>query len=369
MRVGVVKEIKDQERRVGLTPAGVQQLLADGHTIVVETGAGSEAGYDDQSYRLAGATIGTAEEAWGSDLVLKVKEPLASEFRYFDGQILFTFLHLAGVPAALTKALIKGRVTAIAYECVTDENGRYPLLAPMSAIAGNMAASIGAYYLAQTAGGKGIQPGKILDRHHGKVLVIGDGVVGLHAARSACGLGASVFLFGRERGRHEALLSSCPGSLQFVESSDAAVSEHIREADLVIGAVLRPGDRSPHVVSEAMVESMEAGSVLVDVSIDQGGCIETSQPTTHSNPVYRCHDVIHYAVTNMPGAYPRTATQALTEATLPYARRLAGSRLDALQTDPLFAAGVNTHRGLITNKPVAHALKLDSLYQPLTELL
>lgn len=369
MRIGVIKEIKDQECRVALTPDGARQLVAAGHQVMVENEAGTGSGFENSEYEQAGAVIADTGEAWHSDLVLKIKEPQATEYRYFDGQILFTYLHLAGVSPALTKALIKGKVTAIAYECVTDADGRYPLLAPMSAIAGNMACSIGGYYLARTTGGKGIQLGRVMDRCNGKVMVIGDGIVGMHAVRTACGLGANVFLFGRNRSRHEKMLAAGPANLHFVESSDRNISEHIRDTDLVVGAVLLPGDRAPHVVSGAMVETMQTGSVIVDVSIDQGGCIETSRPTSHTDPVYRYNDVIHYCVTNMPGAYPRTATHALTDATLPYIRKLADKKLDALSADPLFAEGVNTYQGFITSETIARSLQLGALYKPLAGLL
>jgi len=369
MQIGVVREVKDQERRVALTPECVRRLCDAGHGIVIERDAGISSGFADDQYEQAGARIGDTDAAWDNRLVVKIKEPQPEEYRYFDGQILFTFLHLAGVAPALTKALVKGRVTAIAYECVEDENGRYPLLAPMSAIAGNMACSVGVQYLARTAGGKGVQLGRVLDRSNGKVMVIGDGVVGLHTARSACGLGAGVWLFGRDRRRQETMLATCPDNLQFIDSTDEMIAEHIRDADLVVGAVVLPGDRAPRVVSREMVESMQPGSVIVDVSIDQGGCIETSRPTTHSEPVYRYSDVIHYCVTNMPGAYPRTATLALTDATLPYVRRLADQGEESLAADPLLAAGVNTHQGFITNRTVADALQLEPLYQPLSVLL
>jgi len=368
MRIGVVKEIKDQERRVALTPDGARELVAAGHEVVVEHDAGCGSGFENADYESAGTIIAGTDEAWDSELVLKIKEPLAEEFHYFAGQILFTYLHLTGVPAALTKALIKSRVTAIAYECVTDSNGRYPLLAPMSAIAGNMACSVGVYHLSRTAGGKGVQPGRVLDRSNGKVMVIGDGVVGLHAAHSARGLGANVFLFGRNRARHEDMLATTPDTFRFIESREDTISEHVRDAALVIGAVLLPGARTPHVVSKSMVESMQADSVVVDVSIDQGGCIETSRPTTHSEPVYRHGDVLHYCVTNMPGAYPRTATHVLTHATFPYVRRLADQGLDSLAADPLFAAGMNTHQGFITSETIARTLRLNALYKPLSEL-
>lgn len=369
MRIGVIKEIKDFEHRVALTPAGARELCSAGHAVFVETDAGVASGYTDAEYQEAGASIVATEQAWDSELIVKVKEPLAPEFSFFNHQLLFTFLHLAGVPASLTKALIKGKVTAIAYENVEDADGRYPLLAPMSAIAGNMAASIGSYYLAHTAGGKGVQLGQVLGQRNGKVMVIGDGVAGQHAARTADALGANVFLFGRGPDKYELLRGECSPALQFIESSSETIGDHINDTDLVIGAVLVPGDRAPHVVTRAMVESMQTGSVVVDVSIDQGGCIETAHPTTHSEPVYYHGNVLHYAVTNMPGAYPHTATDALARATLPYVRRLADAGLQILKDDPRFGCGVNTHEGFVTHEPVARIFKLESLYKPFSELI
>lgn len=368
MRIGLIKETKDQERRVALTPAGVGELHSAGHEIVVELGAGAGVGISDATYEQAGAHIVTTEQAWDSELVIKVKEPQAGELVYFNGQILFAFLHLAGVAATLTKALIKGKVSAIAYELIADTDGRYPLLAPMSAIAGNMATSVGAWYLAASQGGKGMQLGTVLGQHHGRVMVIGDGVVGQHAARSAAGLGAEVLLFGRDATKSERLRSEFATGLSYVESTPDAIRAHIGNADLVIGAVLLPGDRTPRIVSREMVASMQAGSVIVDVSIDQGGCIETSRATSHSNPVYREADVIHYAVTNMPGAYPLTATHALTTASLPYIHRLADHGLTGCRQDRRFTRAMNTHRGFITSETIATALDLPSLYRDFAEL-
>lgn len=364
MRIGVVREIKDKENRVALTPDGARSLVERGHTVRIERDAGVGAGHDDAAYREVGAGIVDTVAAWDCDLVLKVKEPQESEFRYFDGQILFTYLHLSGVPAALTKALIKARMTAIAYETVEDRDGRFPLLMPMSAIAGNMTVAVGSHYLARPNGGKGTQLGAVLGQRNGKVLVIGDGTVGEHATRTADGMGANVCLFGRSPTKYEQIRRHTSDAVQYIESTPDNIAAHLTDADLVIGAVLLPGDRAPHLVSEAMIQRMQPGSVAIDVSVDQGGCFETTRATTHSDPVYELHGVIHYAVSNMPGAYPRTATRALTHATLPYVQQLADRGLDALHDDPYFAKGVNTHAGLITCKPVAHAHRLDSLYQP-----
>lgn len=366
MRIGVIREIKDQEFRVALTPAQAHVLITGGHEVAVEHAAGAGAGYSDQDYADAGALLCATSAAWASDLVLKIKEPLPSEYTFFDGQMLFTYLHLAGVSYTLTMALVKAQMTAIAYENVTDDTGRFPLLAPMSAIAGNMAASVANFYLARTQGGKGIQLGNILGERHGRVLVIGDGTVGQHAARTADALGAKVTLFGRRPDKAAQLRSECSAALEFHESTAETISTALLDADAVIGAVLLPGARAPHVVTEAMVKSMQAGSVIVDVSIDQGGCIETSQPTHHSDPVYVMHDVVHYAVTNMPGAYPHTATKALTQVTFPYIQSLADKGIDALQENTGFAAGVNVHQGMINNRAVATTHQLDKLYQPFT---
>jgi len=364
MRIGVVKEIKDRENRVALTPAGALDLVEAGHEVIVEENAGIGSGFSNDEYRKNGANIVPTERAWDTDLILKVKEPQETEYGYLHDNILFTYLHLAGVPDTLTKALIKARTTAIAYETVENKAGRFPLLAPMSAIAGNMAAQFGAWYLARFNGGKGIQLGRMLTRRHGKAMVIGDGTVGQHAAMTADGMGADVLLFGRNRNKFLELKKNELNDISFVESNNENIAEHVKNVDLLIGAVLQPGDRAPHVVSEEMVSTMQAGSVIVDVSIDQGGCIETSRPTTHSDPVFTCHDVIHYCVTNMPGAYPRTATIALTEQTLPYIHKLANNGLHCLEKDPGFVRGVNVYQGFITCEPVAKALGLESQYKP-----
>lgn len=366
MLIGVVKEIKDRENRVALTPEGAAMLVHHGHAVRIESGAGQGAGFSDAAYEAVGARLSDTAGAWDTDIVLKVKEPQAVEYRYLKQNILFTFLHLAGIPAELTRALLRAKTTAIAYETVEDQNRRFPLLAPMSAIAGNMAVVIGSYYLAMTNGGKGVQPGHIQEVRHGKIVVLGDGVVGQHAAMTADGMGANVYLFGRTRKKYLELADIGINEVMYVESNPDNIRQHIRDADLVIGAVLIPGARAPRLVTEEMVMQMQTGSVLVDVSIDQGGCMETSRPTTHSDPVYVKHGVIHYCVSNMPGAYSRTATQALTQATLPYVVNLAQHGLHALREDSGFSKGVNTHDGYITCKPVATALGLESQYREFT---
>ncbi len=363
MKLGLIKEIKNKENRVGLTPAGVAALIARGHQVSVEQGAGIGSGFSDQAYQHAGASIVGTEQAWNSELVIKVKEPIASEYPYLKQQVVFTFFHLAGVPRALTEALLAGKTSAVAYETLEDKHGRLPLLAPMSAVAGNMAVQMGAHYLAAYNGGKGIMLGSVLGKRHGHVLIIGDGVVGSHAARTAIGLGANVTVAGLLPENAARLQAEISSEISFVISEPATIAEHVRNADLVVGAVLTHGARAAHVVTEAMVKTMQPGSVIVDVSIDQGGCIETAQVTSHDAPVYEKHGVIHYCVGNMPGAYPRTSTLALTDATLPYVLKLADNGLTALRHEAEFAKALNTHSGYITCLPVAEALFLKERYR------
>jgi alanine dehydrogenase len=365
MRVGVVKEIKDKENRVALTPVGAGQLVAEENHVSVEEDAGVGSGFSNDEYLSAGAEIVSTAEAWDNDMVIKVKEPLEQEYQFLKDNLLFTYFHLAGVPVALTDALIKAGTSAIAYETVEDDQGRLLLLAPMSAVAGNVAASVGVYYLARFNGGKGVQLGRVMGERHGKVMVIGSGIVGQHAAHTLESMGANVYVFGRKRSSFEAMQYASPEDMKFVESTPENIANHIKGTDLVVGAVLQAGARAPHVVSNAMVKSMQPGSVIVDVSIDQGGCIETARPTSHSDPVYVTHDVIHYCVTNMPGAYPRTSTIALTNVTLPYISKLAASGLAALKQDSGFGKGLNTHQGMITCHPVAAALAYEDMYKPL----
>jgi alanine dehydrogenase len=361
VKIGIPKEIKDNENRVGLTPEGVRSVTAAGGEIRLERRAGEGCGFPDRDYEAAGALITDAATAWESDLVIKVKEPQPPELSKLRGQIVFTYFHLAGTPRELTDALLSSGTTAIAYETIEDARGRFPLLAPMSAIAGSMAPLIGSYYLARFAGGRGTLLGTVLGERHGKVLIVGDGVVGLHAADVASGLGANIVVFGLDPSR-AGEFERMPG-VAYLHSSPESIAQHVVDADLLIGAVLRPGARAPHVVTETMVRSMPAGSVIVDVSIDQGGCVETSRPTTHSSPVFTVHGVTHYCVTNMPGAYPRTATAALTTATLPYVRKLVSGGVAAVLADPGFAKGVNTHRGFVTHRAVAEALGLQHRYR------
>lgn len=348
---------------MALTPSGAAALVRAGHSVRVEHGAGLGSGFSDQEFRGAGAVLVDQETAWDTELVIKVKEPLASEYPYLRRQILFTYLHLSGSPTALTEALLLAGTTAVAYETVENAHGGLPLLAPMSAVAGNMAATMGAYYLARFNQGKGVLLGKVQGRPHGKVVIVGDGVVGRHAGASTAGMGARVFVCGRHPERAEELRRVVSPDMVFVESTPEQVALHLQDADLVVGAVLRRGARAPHVVSEAMVRAMEPGSVIVDVSIDQGGCVETARPTSHSDPVYLTHGIIHYCVTNMPGAYPRTSTLALTDATLPYIVQLVGHGIAALRRDAGFARGVSAFRGHLTSGAVAGDLDMGDRYR------
>ena len=365
MKVGLIKEIKSRENRVGLTPEGVAALVARGHQIVVEQTAGVGSGFSDVLYQQAGAHIGTTAQAWDNELIIKVKEPIEAEYSFLKQQIVFTFFHLAGAPLALTQALLASKTSAVAYETLEDENSRLPLLAPMSAVAGNMAVQMGCHYLAAHQGGKGVLLGAVLGKRHGQVLIIGDGVVGSHAARTAVGLGANVTVAGLFPENAVRLQRDISSDIAFVISEPATIAEHVGKADLVVGAVLIHGARATHVVTDAMVQSMQPGSVIVDVSIDQGGCIETAHATSHDRPVYEKHGVIHYCVSNMPGAYPRTSTLALTDATLAYVIKLADKGLLALQQDQGFAKALNTHQGYITCQPVAESLELMDYYRPL----
>ena len=348
MKIGVPKEIKDMESRVALTPDGVARLCGSGHGVIVEEGAGVGSGFADRDYLAAGARIGKVEDAWDADLVVKVKEPLNSEFRFLHRQMVFTFFHLAGGAPELTQALLDSGTTAIAYETLEDAEGHLPLLAPMSAVAGNMASLMGAYYLGRTQGGKGVQLGEVLGTRHGRVLIIGDGVVGFHAARTAYGLGATVTVAGLDAEKADRMRAAIGADLGFFLSEPRAIADELRRTDLLIGAVLIRGAKAEFVVTRDMVKNLEPGSVVVDVSIDQGGCIETSRPTSHSDPVYREEGVIHYCVTNMPGAYPRTSTLALTDATFPYVAMLADQGVEALRGATGLGRSLNVYRGHIT---------------------
>ena len=358
MIIGVPKEIKDKEFRVGIVPAGVLKLAASGHTILIESGAGLGSGISDQEYEAAGAKlIQDAATLFGeAELVMKVKEPLAREYEYMrPGLILFTYLHLAPLPE-LTRVLLDTKVTAIAYETVSRDNEFLPLLAPMSEVAGRMSIQVGAHYLEKEAGGRGILLGGITGVAPGRVVILGSGTVGTNAAQMAVGLGAEVTVMGRNSSRLATLERTFSGKIKTRLSSRENIAAEISRADLVVGAVLVPGAAAPKLITRDMLTLMQKGAVLVDVSIDQGGCIETARPTTHSDPVYEVEGIIHYCVANMPGAVPRTSTFALTNATLPFAHAIADKGLPAaILADPALKRGVNTYQGFITNREVAEA--------------
>lgn len=359
MRIGVPKEIKKDEYRVGLTPTSVRELVARGHEVVIESGAGAGIGMDDDVYRRAGAIIGArAAEVWAhAEMIVKVKEPQVVEFPLMTpGQVLFTYLHLAPDPEQ-TRRLLAADVIAIAYETVGGPDHTLPLLSPMSEVAGRMAVQAGAHCLEREAGGAGILLGGVPGVKAANVVVIGGGVVGTNAIRVAMGVEAQVTVIDRSLPRLKELDFQFGGRLNTIYSTAGAIEEYVADADLVIGAVLVPGAAAPMLVTRAMVRAMRAGSVLVDVAIDQGGCFETSRPTIHSDPTYVEERVVHYCVSNMPGAVPRTSTFALNNATLPYTLALAGKGYRrALADDPGLLAGLNVHRGSVTCEAVATAL-------------
>ncbi len=365
MKIGVPKEIKNQEMRVAMTPQGVARLKAAGHHIMIERNAGAGSGFSNEQYQQAGAELVPTEKAWCCDLVVKVKEPQAAEYEFLNGQILFTYLHLSGVDKQLTRVLLEKKVAALAYETLENEQGQLPLLAPMSAVAGNMSVLMGNFYLAEFNQGSGVLLAQILGEKSGKVLVIGDGVVGQHAARCALALGAEVTIAGLDRGKFERLEQTTLAGAKFLCSNPENIATAVQEQNLVVGAVLLKGARAPRIVTEEMVKQMQAGSVIVDVSIDQGGCIETSRPTTHSKPVFIKHDVVHYCVTNMPGAYPQTSTLALTRVTIDYIQLLADQGIAAFMEKPWLAKAINIIQGRIVYKKIAEDLALMEYYQPL----
>ncbi|MCP8615634.1 alanine dehydrogenase [Salirhabdus salicampi] len=361
MRIGVPREIKNNENRVAISPSGVNTLTKAGHELLIETGAGLGSGFTDSEYKLAGAQItANAVETWEADMVMKVKEPLQEEYHYFrEGLILFTYLHLAAEPA-LTKALIEKKVTSIAYETIQQQNGTLPLLTPMSEVAGRMATQIGAQFLERPKGGKGILLGGIPGVKRGKVSIIGGGVVGTNAAKIAIGLGAEVTILDLNPGRLRELDDLFGGQVNTVMSNHHNIGEAIAESDLVIGAVLIPGAKAPKLVKEYMVKDMNPGSVIVDVAIDQGGIFETvDHITTHDNPTYEKHGVVHYAVANMPGAVPRTSTIGLTNVSVPYALKIANGYKKAITDDQALLKGLNTIDGYVTYKAVANAHGID----------
>lgn len=369
MTIGVPKEIKDKEYRVAITPAGVDVLVKAGHKVIVERNAGVGSGISDEEYRKAGAeTADTAQEVFKqADMIIKVKEPFPQEYPLLrKNQILFTYLHLAPVPE-LTKALMKSGIVAVAYETVELENGSLPLLTPMSEVAGKIAVQVGAYYLMRAHGGMGVLLGGVPGVEKGRVVIIGGGVVGTSAAKVAIGLGAKVVIINQTIERLRYLDNIFGDRVETLASNFYNIKKAVIEADLVIGAVLIKGAKAPHLVTREMISKMKKGSVIVDVSIDQGGCVETIKPTSHSDPIYEVDGVIHYGVTNMPGAVPRTSTFALTNATLPYVIKLANLGIETLKQDPALAKGVNVFKGKITYKAVADAAGMD--FVPLERLL
>ncbi|MGG1556277.1 alanine dehydrogenase [Paenibacillus ferrarius] len=358
MIIGVPKEIKNNEYRVGMTPSSVLSYVKAGHTVIVETGAGQGIGFMDEAYKEAGAVIAaTAPEAWAAEMVVKVKEPLPGEYAFFrEGLILYTYLHLAPEPE-LTKALVENKVTAIAYETIQLDNGSLPLLTPMSEVAGRMSVQIGAHFLEKAHGGKGVLLSGVPGVEPAKVTIIGGGIVGTNAAKMALGLGAEVSIVDVNPDRLRQLDDLFGGRVKTLMSSPYAIAEAVRRADLVVGAVLIPGARAPRLVTEEMVKTMSPGSVIVDVAIDQGGSIETiDRITTHDNPTYTKHGILHYAVANMPGAVARTSTIALTNVTTAYGLQIAGKGYARAAVDnKAIARGINTLGGHVTYRAVAEA--------------
>lgn len=363
MKIGVPKEVKNNEARVAMTPDGVARLVQSGNTVVIELNAGVGSGFLDKQYKQAGASLVSAAEAWDVDLVVKVKEPQPSEYKYFAKQIVFTFFHLAGVDINLTKELIKKGTTALAYETLVDNNGRLPILEPMSAIAGNMSVLLGAYYLASFNQGKGMQLGTVLNNTYGKVVIIGDGIVGQHAAKVASAMGTNVAIAGLDKTKWDKQNRNLFPAVNYFISNMKSISEQIVDADLVVGAVYCRGEKAPKTVTEEMLKTMQLGSVIVDVSIDQGGCFETSRPTTHVDPVFVKHGVVHYCVSNMPGAYPKTSTIALTNITINYIQDIAENSLNGFMSDKGKIQSIIVYKGKIISEKIAKNLDLLSYYK------
>lgn len=358
MKVGIPREVKNNEFRVAITPAGVRELVTAGHQVQVERGAGEGSAIQDEEYVRAGAhVVDSADEVWASaDLLLKVKEPVAEEYhRLRQNQVLFTYLHLAA-SRSCTEALLAAGTTAIAYETVQTADRALPLLAPMSEVAGRIAPQVGAYHLMRSAGGRGVLPGGVPGTAAGEAVVIGGGVAGSSATRVATGMGFRVTLLDKDIDKLRQAERVFGGTVQTIASNALELERAVLRADLVVGAVLVPGARAPRLVSDELVARMKPGSVLVDIAIDQGGCFEGSRPTTHAEPTFRVHDSVFYCVANMPGAVPNTSTHALTNATLPYVLQLAnrGWR-EALHRDQALARGLNTHDGQLVHRPVAEA--------------
>jgi len=362
MIIGIPKEIKTLENRVSMTPGSVETLVRRGHTVLVQKGAGVGSGLSDIEYAAAGAKlVDTAAEAWSAQMVIKVKEPMAAEYRFLRSDLLlFTYLHLAA-DEAQTKALLASGTTGVAYETVQLPDRSLPLLLPMSEVAGRMAPQVGAHALEKSQGGRGMLLGGVPGVAPANVAIIGGGVVGTNAAKIAVGLGARVTVFDVNHARMQYLDDIFSSRIVTMTSSDPNLRAAVREADLVIGAVLVPGAKAPHLVTREMIGTMREGSVIVDVAVDQGGCVETIKATTHDNPTYVVDGVVHYGVANMPGAVPRTSTFALVNQTLPYALRLADKGLDALRADGALALGLNTYKGQLTCPAVGEALGIEAI--------
>lgn len=359
MLIGLPKEVKDNEFRVGMTPAAVRTLTHHGHRVRVESGAGMGSSFSDQEYHKAGAEIVEGCEAvWSAELVIKVKEPVVSEHALLrPGLLLFTFLHLAS-NKILTEALLNSGTTAIAYETVQSASGQLPLLTPMSEVAGRMAPQVGATYLMKSHGGRGVLMSGVPGVSPASVVVLGGGIVGSNAARIAVGYGAQVTVLDVSHDRLKALDDLYRGQIETRFSDRHTIEEVIAAADLIIGAVLIPGARAPWLISADMLPNLRKGAVIVDVAVDQGGCVETSRPTTHSDPVYEVDGIVHYCVANMPGAVPRTSTMALSNQTVPYILKLADEGINALRQDPALQSGLNIHQGKITHEALAESLNM-----------
>ncbi len=368
MKIGVVKEIKDKEYRIAVPPNMVAGLVQAGHQVVVESTAGEGSGFIDDEFKQAGAQIVDVSKAWGSDMVVKVKEPLPSEYHFLRKDlILFTYFHLAA-SEELTRAVIDKGIIGIAYETVELPNGSLPLLTPMSEVAGRMAVQEGAYYLKKTAGGSGKLLGGVPGTPPCNVVIIGGGVVGTNAAEMALGMGAHVTIVTRNVNRLRYLGEVLHGNLETRVENSSSIAESVKDADLLIGAVLIPGGKAPKLITRAMIKTMKPGSVIVDVAIDQGGCMETSRATSYSDPTYVVDGIIHYCVANVPGAVPRTSAIALSNATYPYALKLANLGVDkAVSTDSALAKGVNVYKGKLVHQDIAETFGLE--FTPLEKLL
>ncbi|WP_022663278.1 alanine dehydrogenase [Paucidesulfovibrio longus] len=361
MVIGIPKEIKKMENRVAMTPGAVQTLVRQGHKVLVEAGAGLGSGCTDEQYEVAGAELVSAAEAWGAEMVIKVKEPVDTEYGFLrDDLLLFTYLHLAP-NRPLTDALLASGTTAVAYETVKGRDGSLPLLTPMSEVAGRMATQVGAHFLEKAQGGRGVLLGGVPGVNPGMVLVLGGGVVGANATRIAVGMGARVTVMDVSHARLQYLDDIYKGRVVTMSSNEPNIREAVKQADLVVGSVLIPGAKAPHLVTRDMLSTMKEGSVIVDVAVDQGGCVETIHATTHDAPTYEVDGVVHYGVANMPGAVPRTSTFALVNQTLPYAMRLAAKGIDALRDDAGLALGLNTFKKQLTCPAVGEAFGLGSL--------